>query len=400
VTATADGRPLYVVDADSHISEPHDLWTSRVAAKHRDIVPHVVRGADGLDTWYVNGDQELAPGGASSAIRPDGTKEPLREFDIRTGMQQDATHPAAFDVTARLEMLEHLGIWAQIVYPNVVGFGANKLVRLERSLSNEIVRVYNDAMGELQAASGLRLFPQALVPFWDVDAAVAEVARAGGELGLTGVVMCSEPHAGGLPDLLDPHWYPLWEACGDLGLPINFHVGASDFGLEAFLKGVWPSHDRDHSILVGASLMELHNGRILANLLASDLLDRFPKTRWVSVESGIGWIPFVIERLDWQIADLDVDGVRHTPPLELFRRQVYACFWFEKTAPTYSLEAIGFDNVLFETDFPHPTCLYPSPVEHGLKVLEAWGPEVQRKVMGQNAADLYGIVLPDAVSVA
>jgi hypothetical protein len=73
---------------------------------------------------------------------------------------------------------------------------------------------------------------------------------------------------------------------------------------------------------------------------------------------------------------------------------VYACFWFESIAPQYTLEAIGFDNVLFETDFPHPTCLYPSPVEHGLKVLAPWGPDVQRKVMGGNAAAVYGIELP------
>jgi uncharacterized protein len=393
---TKDQETIWVVDADSHISEPHDLWTSRVSPKHRALVPHVVRGNDGLDTWLINGDHEFSPGGASSAIRPDGSKQPLTEFDIRTGLQQDQVHPASWDVKARLELLDELGIWAQIVYPNVVGFGANKLVHVDRALSAEIVSIYNDAMAELQEESGERLFPQALVPFWDIDGAVSEVQRAK-ELGLRGLVMCSEPHAGGLPDLLDPHWYPLWEATGDLGMPINFHVGASDFAMENFVKSVWPSHDRDHSLIVGASMLEIHNARILSNLLASDLLDRFPKTKWVSVESGIGWIPFIIERLDWQIADLDTSSVRHTPPLELFRRQVYACFWFESVAPQHTLESIGFDNVLFETDFPHPTCLYPNPVQHGLEVLERWGPEVQRKVMGANAAALYNIQLPDPV---
>lgn len=397
MTTSRDTTGIPVIDADSHISEPHDLWTSRVGARYRDLVPHVVRGDDGLDTWFVNGDQFFSPGGASSAIRPDGTKQPLTEFDIRTGLQQDEVHEASWDVKARLEMLDDLGIWAQIVYPNVVGFGANKLVHLDPGLSAEIVSIYNDAMSEVQEASGLRLFPQALVPFWDVDGAVAEVERAR-KAGLRGLVMCSEPHAGGLPDLLDPHWYPLWEVCGELGMPVNFHVGASDFGMEAFVKSVWPSHDRDHSILVGASMLEIHNARILANILASDLLDRFPRTRWVSVESGIGWIPFVIERLNWQIADLDSPSVRHTPPLELFRRQMYACFWFESAAPEYSLEAIGFDNVLFETDFPHPTCLYPDPVQHGMSVLERWGPDVQRKVMGGNAAALYGIPIPESVA--
>jgi hypothetical protein len=55
------------------------------------------------------------------------------------------------------------------------------------------------------------------------------------------------------------------------------------------------------------------------------------------------------------------------------------------------LDYTGFDNVLFETDVPHPTCLYPSAVEHGLAVLAPWGPDVQGKVMQDNAAKLYRV---------
>jgi len=115
------------------------------------------------------------------------------------------------------------------------------------------------------------------VPFWDIEASVKEVTRAGTELGLTGITMCSEPHAGDLPDLLDDHWNPLWEVCSELELPINFHVGASQFGMEAFFKSVWPSHDKIRAHIVGAVNIELHNSRIMANLLASDLLDRYPR---------------------------------------------------------------------------------------------------------------------------
>jgi predicted TIM-barrel fold metal-dependent hydrolase len=75
----------------------------------------------------------------------------------------------------------------------------------------------------------------------------------------------------------------------------------------------------------------------------------------------------------------------------LFKRQVYSCFWFEKSGPERLLDVIGIDNVLFESDFPHPTCLYPSPVERAFKSLESWGVEAQRKVMGGNAARLYNL---------
>jgi predicted TIM-barrel fold metal-dependent hydrolase len=205
--------------------------------------------------------------------------------------------------------------------------------------------------------------------------------------------MCSEPHAGGLPDLVDHHWDPLWELCTELELPINLHVGASEFGMEAFMKGVWPSLSAERRHVVGCVQIEMHNGRILSNLLTSDLLVRFPETKWVSVESGIGWIPYVIERLEYQLRDTTPDGRGFDQPMpsELFRRQVYATFWFEDAGPSKLLEDVGFDNVMFETDFPHPTCLYPNAVEHALKVLEPWGPEVTRKVMQDNAAQLYHI---------
>jgi predicted TIM-barrel fold metal-dependent hydrolase len=123
------------------------------------------------------------------------------------------------------------------------------------------------------------------------------------------------------------------------------------------------------------------------------VLERYPETKWISVESGIGWIPYVLERLEYQLSEPRPEDFELSiaSPYELFRRQVYSCFWFEQSGPERLLDILGFDNILFESDFPHPTCMYPSAVEHGLKVLEPWGPEVQRKVMQNNAAALYKI---------
>jgi len=205
--------------------------------------------------------------------------------------------------------------------------------------------------------------------------------------------MSSEPHSAGLPDITDAHWNPLWELCQELELPVNFHVGSSEFGKEAFEKGTWPGLDPIRKHVVGCVLLEMHNARVLANLLTSDLLVRFPRLNFVSVESGIGWIPYVLERLEYQLLETSLDGRvwEQESPTELFHRQVHSCFWFEESAPNRLLDVIGFNNVMFESDFPHPTCLYPSPVEHALKVLEPWGPEVQRKVLSENAARLYKI---------
>ena len=389
---------LKVVDADTHFSEPHDLWSSRVPAAMRDAFPHVVEH-DGRRAWLFDGDAVMsAPAGSGSSVRRDGTKKSFWQYNIEATMSVEEASEAAYDPQARLRDdgsrvdlgADHLSERGRVRGQQVGEVGEPRS-RQRRSSPSTTTR-----SPRCRPARAGRLFPQALVPFWDIEASVSEVTRAKTELGLTGITMCSEPHAGGLPDLIDVHWDPLWDVCSELGLPINFHVGASEFGMEAFFKSVWPSHDKIRRHVVGAVNIEMHNARIMTNLLASDLLDRFPKTKWVSVESGIGWIPYVIERLQYQLTEPSPDGVEMqiTPPLELFRRQVYACFWFEEMGPSRTLDFLGFDNIMFETDFPHPTCLYPSAVEHGLKVLEPWGPEVQRKVMQDNAARLYDLPIP------
>ena len=82
------------------------------------------------------------------------------------------------------------------------------------------------------------------------------------------------------------------------------------------------------------------------------------------------------------------------PPSEYFRRQIYGCFWFEKVAPNKLVDAIGEDNLLFETDFPHPTCLYPDVGEYIEEITADWSEARRRKILQDNAAALYKIEIP------
>jgi predicted TIM-barrel fold metal-dependent hydrolase len=325
-------------------------------------------------------------------LRRDG--ERCRGSDFIGWVFEDA-HPAAYDVPTRLSVMDDLGIWAQVVYPNVAGFGGQKLALVEdpalRLLS---ATLYNDAMAELQEESGDRLFPMALLPSWDIDAAKGEAERVAG-LGLRGVNISSDPQLQGLPDLGDPAWDPLWEVCADRALPVHFHIGASQTSLAWYGTSPWPSMGDDQKLAIGAAMMYLTNARVLANVIYSGLLERNPDLRMVSVESGIGWIPFVLESLDHQLNETAPGTMDYLSmmPSEYFRRQMYACFWFEQHDVATSIERVGVDNVLFETDFPHPTCLYPDSLEHVAISLAEVGPDVARKVLQDNAAKLYRIEL-------
>jgi predicted TIM-barrel fold metal-dependent hydrolase len=228
----------------------------------------------------------------------------------------------------------------------------------------------------------------AMIPWWDIDAAVREVERIHRQ-GLKGVNITSDPHLQGQPPLHDLHWEPLWDVCESLKLPINFHVGASDTGVQWYGDSPWPGFDESRRLAIGSAMLYLGNARVVANLIFSGILDRHPGLNFVSVESGVGWIPFLLEALDYQA---DEAGVKLSmEPSKYFHRQIYACFWFEHRRVLDDVKHLGWDKVMFETDFPHPTCLYPEPLKQVAQTLEPVDFEKREKILSGNAARLYNI---------
>ena len=387
---------LAIIDVDAPITEPHDLWTSRAPAAYRDRVPRVEE-VDGERAWMVDGNVQLSSAIASSVVGLDGTKSRGVEFFT---WQIEDVHVASYDMQARLELLDGFGIHAQLIYPNVAGFGNQNFMKVEdRDLRRACATIYNDAMAEIQADTGERILPMALVPWWNIEDSVAEVERAS-EMGLRGIVMCSDPDSIGLPDLADEAWLPFWEVCADKQMPVNFHIGASETSFNMFGRAAWPTMGMRRRLALGSASLFMENSRVISNMLYSGILERYPQLKVVSVESGIGWIPFMLEALDYEWSETASyeECKLPMPPSEYFRRQVYGCFWFEKTAPKSLVEAIGEDNLLFETDFPHPTCLYPDVKEYLADVTANWSDTTRRKILQDNAAALYRVKLPDAAT--
>jgi predicted TIM-barrel fold metal-dependent hydrolase len=230
-----------------------------------------------------------------------------------------------------------------------------------------------------------------------VKEAVAETERCAA-MGLKGININSDPHlhkdAAGenIPDLGHPHWDPLWEVCQDRNLPINFHIGASETAIDWMGQQGWPSLTRDLRSGISGAMIFFNNGKVVANLIYSGLLDRYPGLKFVSVESGIGWIPFILQALDYQLVEIAEGKSFPKKPSEYFRSNFYACFWFEEGKDMADMvRKVGVDNALFETDFPHPTGLYPiENLEGRLSDLTA---DERAKVLSLNAARLYNIAV-------
>ncbi len=165
-----------VIDADTHFTEPHDLWTKRAPASLRDRVPHVVP-VDGEATWVV-GSEVIGRAGAGGVIDQDGVKG--RSFEALYQWPIEQAHPGAYDPVARLALLDEVGIYAQIIFPGVVGLGGQKLAQVvgDVDLRTRCTQIFNDFNAELQAGSGNRLLPMAILPAWDIEASVREARRA------------------------------------------------------------------------------------------------------------------------------------------------------------------------------------------------------------------------------
>lgn len=385
---------IKVIDADTHLTEPHDLWVKRAPAAIRDRVPQV-KMLDGVRSWVIDGDKSIGTGAhPNSSILKQGGK--VRDLDKFLKLQFEDVHAGSSNVQERLKVMDEAGIHAQIVYPNILGFGGQASAKVDPALRLACVQIYNDAMAELQEESGQRLFPMALLPWWDVQEAVKETERCI-SMGLRGININSDPHmvkgddGQPIPDLGTEHWFPLWEVCEDRNLPVNFHIGASETAIDWMGQQGWPSLSYDLRSGISGAMIFFNNGKVVSNLIYSGILDRFKGLKFVSVESGIGWVPFLMEALDYQLEEIAETKGFEKKPSEYFRSNFYACFWFEKKDISDTLKKVGVDNCLFETDFPHPTSLYP--IDNLEERLSSLTQEDRAKVLSLNAAKLYNIAV-------
>ena len=392
MTTTAPTVPLKdvvgdakVIDSDTHYTEPPDLWTSRAPAAYKDKVPYM-KTVDGRSLWFVEGD---TPWGMVGVTVVDSDYQKIRgTLSLATF---DEIAEAAYRVKPRLEVMDRMGIHAQIVYPNAGGFGATRFMNIsDKQLQVECVKIYNDAIAEWQKESNGRLFPQAMLPFWDLDATLKEIRRVTEELHLTGVTMTDRSEAFGLPDYSDAHWEPFWELINDIELPIDYHIGSGVRSLVMEDYG-WGSFGPQRNLASVATMMYMDNAKMINCFMLSGIFDRYTKLKFVSVESGCGWIPFVLEAAEYQWNEMAPDECRNLKlrPTEYFKKHIYATFWFEDYGVKHFIDILGADNLLFETDFPHPTCLYPESQEHLAQVLARLDPVSRRRIVQDNAVELY-----------
>jgi predicted TIM-barrel fold metal-dependent hydrolase len=396
VSASAATEFPKIISVDDHVVEPPNVWSDRLPSKHRDAGPRIVR-APVKEMTFIGG--KFTPVIGEPGEGPDvdwwfyeELRRPLIRLDASVGYDRDEVRlegttyewmrAGAYQVTPRLDDMDANWIEASLCFPTFPRFcGQTFLEATDKELALLCVRAYNDWMvDEWCADSGGRLIPLCLIPLWDAHLAATEVRRNAAR-GVHAVCFSEIPPFLGLPSVhdADNFWDPFFAACEETETVINMHIGSSS---------KMPSTSADAPPAVGSTLTFANACYSLVDWLMCGAFTRFPRLEIAFSEGQIGWIPYVLERADvvWE-ENRGWGGVADkvpVPPSELFRDHVYGCF-FNDAHGLRSLDAIGVDNVTYESDYPHSDSTWPHTRQIAEEQMKGLDAEVIEKIVRGNA---------------
>jgi uncharacterized protein len=359
---------LYSCDDHLDMSAvPPDLWASRLPRGEAERGPRVEE-RDGHRVWLCE-DRVVGRSGMS------GTSEVAKTLSAigRAGIEDDGYR--AGTPSLRLEDLDRDGLAASVIYgPLALGFRVD-----DPELQVACCAAWNDwAVEEFNAAAPDRLCVLAFLPGASPEAAATELERAAG-IGHRGAIFDAFD-----ADVGDPAWDRLWAAAEHTGLPISFHIKGGSWSGLSYRLGKWQS-------AAFASIMPLQFDEALATMVFSGALERHPRCRIVLAESGLGWLPYFLARMDleWEALRDKIKGSIQIPPSELFRRQVMATFE-EDAMVERSLPLLGADSCMWASDYPHTDSTFPQSQQVVAESLSELSEEDRHKVTAVNCARLYG----------
>ncbi len=358
-----------IISVDDHVVEPPHLFERWLPAEWRDHPdrPRVERRGIGSMT-YVGGTQydivwdESQP--KSDTWFYEDLVQPHKRHVASVGFARDdmtlspitydEMRPGCYEPVARLADMDIDGVDASLCFPTMPRFcGQTFAERKNKELALACLRAYNDWMvDEWCGDAGGRLIPLCLVPLWDIELAVAEVRRNAAR-GVTAVAFSEITAKLGLPTLHSGYWEPFFKACAETNTTVCMHIGSSS---------QMPATSADAPPAVAAALSFGNAMSSLSDYVFSGVLARLPDLKLAYSEGQIGWVPYMLERMDdvWE-QHRAWGGVRDVitePPSTFWHRQIFGCFYRDRHG-LESLHRIGVDNVTFETDYPHTDSTWP-----------------------------------------
>jgi predicted TIM-barrel fold metal-dependent hydrolase len=325
------------------------MFTRHFPAHLKDQAPRIQKNAQGVERWMFQG-TELGTQGLNAVAswpKEEWKSDPVGYAEMR---------PGCYDIHDRVRDMDANGQLVGMTFPTWPGFAGTRLMEAPDSkMTNLVVSAYNDwHVDEWAGAYPGRIVPLAILPVWDVDACVVEIERLA-KKGVKGVTFPETPYAVGLPSFSTDHWDPVLAAMVEANMVLCAHIG----GAFTLLKRP-KEYSIDQHIILSPQLSAVAS----TDMMVGGVFNKFPDLRVAMSEGGIGWIPFLLDRIDLHVrnqtwAGLDLGGLNGT---ELWRRNFLGCFI---TNPS-SLELrhrIGIETIAWECDYPHSDSTWPRSPE-------------------------------------
>jgi predicted TIM-barrel fold metal-dependent hydrolase len=386
---TEAGAAPTIISVDDHLIEPPDLFEGRMPASLVDRAPRVVEFEDGRQAWEYEGQLFANVGLNAVAGRPrdEWSMEPARFDEMR---------PGCYDIDERIKDMDAGGIWSSLCFPSLIaGFcGAVFSRSKDPELGLACVRAWNDWHLEVWAGSYPgRIIPLQLTWLMDPEVAAAEVRRNAAR-GFKAVSFAEVPSRLGLPSLHRRHWDPLLAACEETDTVVCLHTGSSGW---APIPSPDPPFELYPTLFPASALVAA------ADWLWSGVCLRFPSLRIAMSEGGIGWVVMLADRADY-VLDHSASGRESRSwrsdlrPSEVLGRNFWFCTIDDPGSVDAVIRRMGPDHIMVESDYPHADSTWPSTWDAVTANFGHLPDEVIRKVTSENAAHLFDVALPPAVS--
>ena len=390
-----------IISVDDHVVEPPDLWTSRLPSKYADRCPRVERDSAvfNFEGGVFSYEKGVKNGSPCDWWLYDDLIYPFPKLSAAVGFENLDVEPVTFDEIRpgswkqadRLADMDANHVDVSICFPNVLPrfCGQTFLEREDKDLALLCVKAYNDWMIDewCEGEGKGRLIPLTLIPLWDPVAAAEEVHSCANK-GSFAVAFSENPSHLGLPSVHDENnfWDPFFTACQETETVICMHIGSSS---------KMPSTSPDAPFSVSSTITFANAMGSMCDYILSGIFVRFPKLRIAYAEGQVGWMPYVVERMDkiWEERGDASFGIDlPNPPSSYIPNHIWGCI-FDDEVGLKNRDIIGMNQICFEVDFPHADTTFPNTLKVATKICEEAGlseDEIYRLMRG-NAIDCFGL---------
>jgi predicted TIM-barrel fold metal-dependent hydrolase len=363
---------LVLVSVDDHVVEPPDVFDDRLPAKYVELAPKFITNPDGTNVWQYN--DETVMNVALNAV----AGRPKEEYGIEpTSFSQ--LRPGTYDHNERVKDMSANGVLGSLCFPSFPQFCGQLFARTQdKDVALAMVRAYNDwHIDEWCGSHPGRFIPCALPAIWDPEVMAAEIRRVA-KKGCHALTFSENPSKLGWPSIHSDHWEPVWRACCEEAVVVCMHIGSS-----SQLSITSPDAPMDVMI----TLQPMNIVQAAADLVWSRALRKFPDLKVALSEGGIGWIPYFLERIDYNYDRHHAwtgQDFGDKLPSEVFNEHVITCFIDDKFGMA-SRGALDIDMVTWECDYPHSDSNWPESPEVFAQSMDGVSDEDTDKITHLNA---------------